>query len=132
MEIPSISEKGTESAPYGEPVDRALEYMLALCSDLGFRTKNCGHKIGYAEIGEGEELIGILVHLDVVPAGNGWIFPPFALSSADGKLFGRGVSDDKGPAVASIFAMKDEKRVSLRGRFLSSAPDLFSCTEKSS
>ena len=62
---------------------------------------------GYAEIGQGEDLIGILVHLDVVPAGEGWISPPFELREKEGRLYGRGVTDDKGPAVAVIHALKE-------------------------
>lgn len=105
--IESVSVRGEGEKPFGEGPDRALEYMLALCGDLGFRTKKCGNMLGYAEIGEGDELIGILAHLDVVPAGSGWDFPPFELTRRDGKLYGRGITDDKGPAVASVFAMKD-------------------------
>lgn len=103
----SVSVTGTKEYPYGEGVGNALEYMLKLCHDLRFETKNCNNRIGYAQIGEGEQLIGILVHLDVVPAGNDWDTDPFTLTKKDGKLFGRGVSDDKGPAIASVFAMKD-------------------------
>lgn len=94
-------------APYGTEVRGALDYMLDLCKCLGFRVKNCNNRIGYAEIGEGEELVGILVHLDVVPAGDGWDTAPYAAVQKDGKIYGRGVSDDKGPAVASVYAMKD-------------------------
>ncbi len=94
-------------APYGEEVHKALLHVLHLCESLGFRVKNCDNRIGYAEIGEGEELVGILAHLDVVPAGGGWDTEPYAATLKDNKLYGRGVSDDKGPAIASIYAMKD-------------------------
>ena len=56
----------------------ALACALDICKELGFRTKNVDGKLGYAEIGEGEELMGILCHLDVVPAGEGWTCEPFA------------------------------------------------------
>lgn len=92
--------------PYGRDVFEALKYMLDLCESYGFRTKNCDNRVGWAEIGEGEELIGILAHLDVVPEGNGWDYPPFDLTEADGKVYGRGVADDKGPAMAAVWAMK--------------------------
>ncbi len=94
-------------APYGLEVHKALLYMLDLCSRFGFRTKNCDNRIGYAEIGEGEEMIGILAHLDVVPAGDGWIVPAYDATEVDGRIYGRGVCDDKGPAVACVYAMKD-------------------------
>lgn len=92
--------------PYGRHVFEALKYALDLCNDLGFRTKNCDNRIGWAEIGEGTELIGILVHLDVVPAGNDWDYPPYDLTIADGRMYGRGIVDDKGPAFCAIMAMK--------------------------
>lgn len=93
--------------PYGRHVFEALRYALDLCERLGFRTKNCENRIGWAEIGEGEEMIGILAHLDVVPAGNDWDYPPYDLTVADGQMYGRGILDDKGPAFLAILAMKD-------------------------
>lgn len=105
--IPSISEKGDDHAPYGVETAKALKYVLDLCRDFGFRTENCENQAGYAEIGSGDEMIGILCHLDVVPAGNGWTYPPFAGEIHDGRLYGRGAVDDKGPAIACIFAMKE-------------------------
>lgn len=73
---------------------------------MGMRTANHGN-YGYAEIGSGEQLIGILAHLDTVEAGEGWNYPPFEATITDGKIYGRGTIDDKGPAIASLFAMKD-------------------------
>lgn len=96
-----------ECAPYGREVNGALRYALELCESFGFRTKNCDNKIGYAEIGQGEEIIGILVHLDVVPAGSGWDYEPYAATCDGDRIYGRGVSDDKGPAITCIYAMKD-------------------------
>lgn len=96
----------TKGAPFGNHIKDALEYTLELCRELGFRTKNCDGYVGYAEYGEGEELMAILTHLDVVPEGNGWEYPPFGGEVHDGKLFGRGAIDDKGPAIASIYALK--------------------------
>ena len=98
----------SENAPYGAGSAAALDYVLSLCDSFGFRTKLCeNHRCGWAEIGQGEELVGILVHLDVVPAGTGWDYPPFDLTEAGDRLYGRGVIDDKGPAMACIYAMKD-------------------------
>lgn len=97
--IPSIS--GTPA------VKEALHYVLSLCDQLGFRTKNCDDRLGFAEIGQGEELMGILCHLDVVPVGKGWSHEPFGGDVEGGRIYGRGVMDDKGPAMAAIYAMKD-------------------------
>lgn len=94
--------------PYGEEANKALKFMLDTCKGFGFRTVNLDNQLGYAEIGEGDELFGILAHLDVVPVGSGWDHEPFAATVADdGYIYGRGVVDDKGPAVASVYAMKD-------------------------
>ncbi|MGN0658275.1 MAG: Sapep family Mn(2+)-dependent dipeptidase [Emergencia sp.] len=107
LEIESIADHGRDGYPYGPGPAEALDYVLKLCESMGFATKNADGKYGYAEIGQGDELIGILCHLDVVPAGNGWNYPPFAGTVDHGRLYGRGALDDKGPAVANIFAMKD-------------------------
>lgn len=106
VSINSVSGAGPKEAPYGEGPAKALDYVLELCDSFGFRTKNCDGQVGYAEIGQGDELIGILGHLDVVPAGGGWDFEPFACTRDNGRLYGRGVTDDKGPVIATLFAMK--------------------------
>lgn len=105
----SVTERTDDPGhPYGEEANKALKFMLETCEGFGFRTKNLDNQLGYAEIGEGEELFGILAHLDVVPVGNGWKHDPFrATADEDGYIYGRGVVDDKGPAVASVYAMKD-------------------------
>ena len=108
--IESISDAGKagdEEAPFGREVRRVLDYCLKLSEELGFRTKRCGNYTGYAEIGQGQRLIGVLVHLDVVPAGDGWETDPFTAVVKEGRIYGRGAQDDKGPAMAALYAMKD-------------------------
>lgn len=107
IKIPSYEGTESEGHPFGEDVSRALNYCLDLCENLGFKTKNYNNYYGYGEIGSGDELIGILVHLDVVPEGNDWSVDPYGGEIIDGKLYGRGAIDNKGPAIASIFAMKN-------------------------
>lgn len=98
----------SDDAPYGAGCAQALDYALELCRRLGFETKLCeNHRCGWAQIGTGETVVGILAHLDVVPAGSGWSHPAYDLTEENGRLYGRGVSDDKGPAIACIYAMKD-------------------------
>lgn len=92
--------------PFGKNVDDALNKFLEIGERLGFRTKNIDKYCGYIEFGEGEELVGIVGHLDVVPEGEGWTYPPFELTIKDDVLYGRGTIDDKGPMVASLYAMK--------------------------
>ena len=106
LSIPSVAIDGDEKYPFGESCSRALDYMLNLCDSFGFRTKRCSNLLGYAEIGEGDELVGILAHLDVVPEGTGWDYPAFGLTEVDDKIYGRGISDDKGPAMMCVYAMK--------------------------
>ncbi len=106
LSIPSVAVDGDEKYPFGIECAKALDYMLNLCESFGFRTKRCSNLLGYAEIGEGDELVGILAHLDVVPAGTGWEYPAFGLTVVDDKIYGRGISDDKGPAMMCVFAMK--------------------------
>lgn len=110
INIPSISEEtNNPDMPFGKSAKEALEYALSLGEKLGFRTKNLDGYCGYIEFGEGEKLIGIIGHLDVVPSGDGWDTPPFEATIKNNKIFGRGAIDDKGPVVASLYAMKAVK-----------------------
>ncbi len=91
--------------PFGKGAHACLRHFLSLAESLGFETHDYGGYIGEAVFGEGEEL-GILCHLDVVPAGDGWTKDPFGGIVEDGKIWGRGAVDDKGPAVCVLYAMK--------------------------
>jgi succinyl-diaminopimelate desuccinylase len=106
LAVPSVRGPATATAPYGEATAEALAVFLAQAERMGFRTENLDNKAGYAEFGSGEKMIAVLVHLDVVPAGEGWQYSPFKPRLIDGKLYARGVADDKGPAIASLYAMK--------------------------
>ena len=108
VKIPSVISEAKEGYPFGENIDKALRHTLQLCESLGFKTVYKDGYYGYAEIGEGEELIGILGHLDVVPEGelDSWQYPPYEGVIKDGKLYGRGTQDDKGPTIAAIYAVK--------------------------
>ncbi|SES86731.1 succinyl-diaminopimelate desuccinylase [Natronincola peptidivorans] len=113
VRIKSLEEEAKPGMPFGEGVNAALEYALALAEEMGFTTTNLEGYAGFAEMGEGEETIGILGHLDVVPEGEGWCYPPYGAEIHDGKIFGRGTMDDKGPVVAALFAMKALKESQL-------------------
>ena len=109
IQFQSIStEKNNPALPFGEECKKALDYTLDLAEKLGFRTKNLDGYCGYIEFGEGEEMVGIIGHLDVVPAKleDGWSSSPFDAVIHDNKIYGRGSIDDKGPVVASLYAMK--------------------------
>lgn len=122
IQIPSIySESKNPLMPFGENANKALEYMLNLGNKLGFRTKNVDGYCGYIEFGEGEEMLGIIGHLDVVPSGENWTYPPFSATIFDNKIYGRGAIDDKGPVIASLYAMKyvlDNCKVNKRVRLI--------------
>ena len=98
----------TESMPFGKGVDESLRKTLEIAESLGFKTVYKDGYYGYAEIGKGEELIGILGHIDVVPIGDEskWKFPPFSATEEDGYIYGRGTQDDKGPTIAAMYAVK--------------------------
>jgi len=119
--IESVKGKKEEGKPFGKGAAEALEFFLAEAERLGFKAENfdgyAGH-IDYYPDGEGRGkpavTVGVLAHLDVMPAGGGWKFPPFGGVIADGRLYGRGATDDKGPAVACLYAMKRIKDEGLR------------------
>ncbi|WP_425801720.1 dipeptidase PepV [Desulfitobacterium sp. Sab5] len=92
-------------APFGPGIQQCLEWTLALGEKLGFTVRNFEGYAGHIETGEGE-LLGILGHLDVVPEGDGWSVPPFSGQIVKGRIYGRGATDDKGPSLAALFAMK--------------------------
>ncbi len=83
IQIPSV-QSNTENSiyPFGDSINNALEYMLNLGNDLGFRTKNVDGYCGYIEFGKGDEIIGIIGHLDVVPVEGNWTYPPFSRFSS--------------------------------------------------
>lgn len=109
VRIPSVCDEGAGGFPFGPAVDRALRKALEIAAGVGFRVHyGEGGYYGYAEVGDGPEMLGILGHLDVVPPGNpeDWASHPFGPVERDGMLFGRGTQDDKGPTLAALFAVK--------------------------
>lgn len=96
----------SSAAQLGQGIYDAIEYMLALGKSYGFRTKNVDGYCGWIEMGEGEKMAAILAHLDTVAVDEGWTYPPFDATVVDGRVYGRGVSDDKGPALLALYAMK--------------------------
>lgn len=105
IRIRSVEDTPEAGAPYGQGVRACLEHALAAAEKLGFATVNLDQQMGWCEYGEGEEMIAVLGHLDVVPEGEGWSFDPFGGEIQDGKVFGRGSMDDKGPTIAALYAL---------------------------
>lgn len=99
----SAEGKAEEGAPFGIEVRKCLDYALSVMEENGFGVKNGDGFYGYGEIGEGD-LFGVLAHLDVVPKGDGWHYDPFGATEENGRIYGRGALDDKGPFAACFFA----------------------------
>ncbi len=109
ISYPSVLNEGENGTPFGQAIQDVLEKTLEICRDIGFTTYlDPKGYYGYAEIGQGAELLAILCHLDVVPSGDeaDWQTPPFEATIKDGWVFGRGVQDDKGPSLAALYAVK--------------------------
>ncbi len=114
--IPSLRNdmEARDNAPFGEACREALNLMLKLGKEAGFKVKDYNGYAGVIEFGEGEESVGILGHLDIVPIGVGWSKDPFGCEQHDGYVFGRGVLDDKGPTLAGLYAMKMLKDLNVK------------------
>jgi len=105
--VRSVQNTPSQNFPFGKKPALALHKMLRKCEEFGFITENIDNYAGSADINQLQPALAILSHLDVVPEGSGWSTPdPFVLTHSDGRLIGRGTCDDKGPAVASLFALK--------------------------
>lgn len=106
VEIPSFRTQAEPGAPYGPGPAKALRQGAQLANSLGLHAQLVDDVMVEADLGTGgAPQLGILCHLDVVPEGAGWTVPAFALTRRDGRLYGRGAIDDKGPAVAALYAL---------------------------
>jgi succinyl-diaminopimelate desuccinylase len=129
LQIPSLESEAEENAPYGRECRRALDLALELSQKYGFATTDLEGHLGYADFGAGDPLIMSLGHLDVVPTGPGWKHAPFGAEVDGGYVYARGAEDDKGPTMASFYALRAVKEI---------CPDLgvrfrqaFGCDEES-
>ncbi|MBR1739987.1 MAG: M20/M25/M40 family metallo-hydrolase [Ruminococcus sp.] len=112
--IESIADEESEVKPFGEGSARALAWGERKLAELGMVTKNFDNYVVRGDLRDGEEsVLGILAHLDTVPVSSNWSFPPFELTQKDGVLYGRGTIDDKGPAVAVLWAVRAVKELGL-------------------
>ena len=128
LKIPSVNGAPEPDAPFGRDIRRALNFTLDLCRKFGLRAAHLDGKIGYADWGQGEEMLGVLTHVDVVRADGAWDTPPFVPTLKDGVLTARGVQDDKGAVVASIYALAAVKAGNLP--FRRTVRLLFGCDEE--
>jgi len=107
------SVKGTpeEGMPYGRGPAEALKETLLIAEELGLTTNNMDNIVGTIVINEHESKLGILGHVDVVTEGKNWSTPPYEAVVRDGKMYGRGTSDDKGPVIAALYALAAVKEL---------------------
>ena len=106
IRIPSIKAEAEPGAPFGSEIGRMMDLAMETAGKMGFAVKGYDGYACDATLGDCPEVLGVLGHLDVVPVGDGWIKPPFGAEIEDGKIYGRGTNDDKGPTLAALFAMK--------------------------
>ncbi|MDO9628769.1 MAG: dipeptidase PepV [Acholeplasmataceae bacterium] len=102
-----------KNAPFGEGCKEALDLMLSIGARDGFETVNLEGYAGHIEYGKQTDFVGMIGHLDVVPAGNDWTHDPYGAEIHDGKMYGRGTEDDKGPTIAAYYALKILKELNV-------------------
>ena len=104
----AVRDPDNRELPFGSRSAEALAFMTRLAGELGFSTENCDNFAAHAQLGDGRDgdYAAVLCHVDVVPVGDGWHTDPWTLTEKDGCLYGRGVADDKGAAMVSLYCMK--------------------------
>ncbi len=117
--INSVYDENTKSEvdPFGKGVSKALDFIYQLAKQDGFEVTNYNNMIVEILCGQGDKNITILAHADVVPEGTGWQDPPYKMVEKDGVLYARGVADDKGPLLASYYALKALRDNKLLGNY---------------
>ncbi len=110
-----ISIESVDGGKSGE-CERALAFIIKRAQDFGLDYELVTDKSVHVQIGEGGKLCGVLAHVDVVPAGNNWSVIPFMLTERDGRLYGRGVADDKGAALVNLYCLRALKENGVEGK----------------
>jgi succinyl-diaminopimelate desuccinylase len=131
VRVPSVENLAAAhpDAPFGPSVRQALDAALHVAGLMGFATTDAHGYVGFADMpGQTTSTLGIIGHVDVVPAGTGWNFEPFSVTRHEGHLVGRGVADDKGPLVCALYALKFWKDAG--ARFPMSVRVIFGCNEE--
>lgn len=129
VQMPSVETEPEENAPFGKDIAKTLDETLKIAESLGFQTCHLDHYIGWAQYGEGDDYIGIIGHLDVVPVGEGWKHPPFSAYEEDGYIYGRGILDNKGPILSCLYALYAIKQLHIELK--RPVRILFGCDEES-
>ena len=111
--VNSITGEAAPGMPFGPGPAEALKLALELAEKWGMKTSEDDGYVGLADLNDKEDLLHILAHLDIVAAGDGWDTDPFTLVRDGDIIYGRGTDDDKGPAVASLLAMRCIKELGI-------------------
>ncbi len=106
IEIDSVGANAEGDFPFGKGSAAAIDKALEIGAGYGFKTENHDYYCASIIYGNEEKELGMIAHMDVVPAGDGWSYPPYKLTVENNLLIGRGTEDDKGPAIASLYAMR--------------------------
>ncbi len=107
VKIASPRQDAKEGAPFGEGPAKALEEAMAIGERMGLKVIDYDHYVAAFDLNEKERGLDILAHLDVVPAGDDWtVTEPYSPKVVNSRIYGRGTADDKGPAVAALWALK--------------------------
>lgn len=119
VSIPSERQEPADHAPYGKPVKEALDHVMEMAREMGFATKVIEDQVGIVQYGgnidDCDHYLGIMGHLDVVEAKNqeGWISDPYQPEIRDGKIYARGILDNKGPILSCLYALKALKDLNI-------------------
>ena len=106
LKIESVKSADQPNMPYGKGIFDALMFVQSTAERMDMECVNLFGHLAYVDYGYGDEMLGILTHIDVVPAGEGWTLPAFGGTVKDDKIYGRGAIDNKGPAIAALYALK--------------------------
>ena len=116
ISMPTVLNEGENGTPFGSAIAASLEWFASRAEELGLKSYYNNY-YAYAETADGDEdnMIGIAAHLDVVPVNaDDWATDPFVLTEKDGILYGRGVADDKGPAVVCLHVLAELNKFRLK------------------
>lgn len=113
VRVPSVRDEPADGAPFGREIGRMMDLAVRTAQRMGFRTRTFDGYACDATLGSAPETLGVLGHLDVVPVGDGWVKDPFGAEIENGRIYGRGSNDDKGPTLAALYAMKAVKEAGI-------------------
>lgn len=111
--VDSAKGEALPGMPYGKGCAEVLRVAEALLNKSGFEAQNHDNYVLTTDLNDKETELGILAHLDIVPTGDGWSFPPLSMREDEEKVYGRGTADDKGPALAAFYALRAVRELNL-------------------